>query len=64
MAILIELSESQEEKLRDQARRLGIEPQTLATAAVIDSLNREDSDFEQDAEYVVRKNRELYRRLS
>jgi hypothetical protein len=30
MTIRIELSESQEEKLRDQARRLGVEPQALA----------------------------------
>jgi hypothetical protein len=64
MTIPIELSESQAEKLRDQAQRLGVEPQALATAAVIDLLNREASDFEQAAEYVVLKNRELYKRLS
>jgi hypothetical protein len=64
MTIPIELSESQAEKLRDQAQRLGVEPQALAAAAVIDLLNREASDFEQAAEYVVLKNRELYKRLS
>ena len=60
----IELSESQAEKLRDQAQRLEVEPYALATAAVIDLLNREETDFEQAADYVVRKNEELYKRLS
>jgi hypothetical protein len=64
MTIPIELSEAQAEKLRDQAQRLGVEPQALAAAAVIDLLNREAPDFEPAAEYVVRKNRELYKRLS
>ncbi len=64
MTIPIELSESQAEKLRDQAHRLGVEPQALAAAAVIDLLNREAPDFELAADYVVRKNRELYKRLS
>jgi hypothetical protein len=64
MTIPIELSESQAEKLRDQAHRLGVEPQALAAAAVIDLLSREAPDFELAADYVVRKNRELYMRLS
>jgi antitoxin FitA len=64
MTIPIELSEAQVEKLRDQAQRLGVEPQALAAAAVVDLLNREALDFEQAAEYVIQKNRELYKRLS
>ena len=64
MTIPIELSESQAEKLRDQARRLGVDPQALAAAAVIDLLNREATDFELAAEHVVQKNKELYKRLS
>lgn len=64
MTIPIELSESQAAKLRDEAQRLGVDPHALATAAVIDLLNRESSDFESAAEYVVQKNRELYKRLS
>ena len=64
MTIPIELSEAQAEKLRDQAQRLGVEPQALAAAAVMDLLNREASDFEAATEYVIRKNRELYQRLS
>lgn len=64
MKIAVELPESQEEKLRDQARRLGIQPEDLATAAVVDLLNREADDFDAAAQYVIRKNRELYRRLA
>ncbi|MCB1036567.1 MAG: DNA-binding protein [Acidobacteria bacterium] len=64
MQIAIELSEQQEERLEEHARRLGVEPQALATAAVVDLLNREAEDFSKAAEYVVAKNRELYRRLS
>ena len=64
MTIPIELSEAQAEKLRNEAQRLGVEPQALAVAAVVDLLNREATDFDRAAEYVVRKNRELYKRLS
>lgn len=64
MKIPIELSESQAEKLHNEALRLGVEPQALAAAAVVDLLNRETPDFDQAAQYVVRKNRELYKRLS
>jgi len=31
---------------------------------VVDLLNREASDFDSAAEYVLRKNRKLYQRLS
>lgn len=64
MKIPIELSDPQAEKLRAEARRLGIEPHDLAAAAVVDLLNREAPDFDQAAAYVLRKNQELYKRLS
>jgi hypothetical protein len=64
MRIPIELSDSQAEKLQDQAQRLGVEPQALAAAAVVDLLNREAPDFALAADYVIGKNRELYKRLS
>jgi len=64
MTIHIELPPAQAEKLRAEAQRLGVEPQALATAAVVDLLNRETPDFGQAAEYVLQKNRELYRRLA
>lgn len=64
MRIPIELSEAQAEKLRSRAERLGVEPETLAAAAVVDLLEREAPDFALAAEHVLGKNRELYKRLS
>jgi antitoxin FitA len=64
MKIPIELPEPQADKLRGQAQRLGVKPEDLATAAVLDLLNREVSDFDSAAEYVLRKNGQLYQRLS
>jgi hypothetical protein len=64
MTIPIELSEPQAAKLRGEAQRLGVRPEDLAAAAVVDLLNREASDFDSAAEYVLRKNRKLYQRLS
>jgi hypothetical protein len=63
MTIPLELPQAQEEKLRDEARRLGVPPEDLAKAAVVDLLNREADDFESAAQRVIRKNAELYRRL-
>lgn len=64
MKIAVELPQAQEEKLRDQAKRLGVLPEDLAKAAVVDLLNREADDFAAAAQYVIGKNRELYRRLA
>ena len=64
MVIAIDLPPSQAEKLRDEAHRLGVEPQELALAAVRDFIARPESDFEAAAAYVLDKNRELYRRLA
>jgi hypothetical protein len=63
MTIPLELPQAQEEKLRDEARRLGVPPEDLAKAAVVDLLNREADDFDSAAQRVIRKNAELDRRL-
>jgi hypothetical protein len=64
MKIPIELSDPQAEKLRSEAQRLLRELEAGLLAAVVDLLNREAPDFNQAAEYVLRKNQELYKRLS
>ena len=64
MHMAIELSESEASKLREHAERLGVPPEKLATAAVIDLLQRDEEDFASAADYVLRKNAELYRRLA
>ena len=51
-------------KLREEADRLGVAPEELAAAAVIDLLYYEADDFHAAADYVLQKNRELYPRLA
>ncbi len=64
MELAIELSDQQMMRLREQAERLGLDPQQLALAAVADLLAAEGSDFDSAAQRVLEKNRELYRRLA
>ena len=64
VTISIDLSELQEEELRQRAKSLGIAPEELAKAAIADLLANQADDFEQAAERVLRKNEELYRRLA
>ncbi len=64
MIVPIELPKTEADKLRAAASRLGVRPEELATAAVIDLLHREAGDFDSAAAYVLRKNRELYQRLA
>ena len=64
MKLSIELTEAENEKLRAEAARLGVEPEALARAALADLLSNEEEDFREAAEQVLRKNEELYRRLA
>jgi hypothetical protein len=64
MKLAIELSDQQSERLREEADRLGIDPEQLALAAVTDLISAEGSDFESAARRVLEKNKELYRRLA
>lgn len=62
MKVAIEIPDAEAEKLRAEAERLGVRPEELAGAAVVDLLNRGE-DFRRAAEYVLKKNEELYQRL-
>jgi hypothetical protein len=64
MKLAIELSDQQAERLREEAARLGVEPEQLALAAVADLIAAEGPDFDLAAQRVLEKNRELYRRLA
>jgi hypothetical protein len=46
------------------AARLNVAPEILAAAAVGDLLDPREDEFEAAAALVLRKNRELYRRLA
>ena len=64
MKLALELSDEQANRLREGADRLGIEPEQLALAAVMDLIASEGPDFDSAATRVLEKNRELYRRLA
>ncbi len=64
MKLAIELSEDQAHRLREGADRLGVEPEQLALAAVMDLITAQGPDFDSAASRVLEKNRELYRRLA
>ena len=64
MKLAIEISEAQADRLREHAKRLGLQPEDLARAAVADLLGDRDEDFEAATKLVLEKNAELYKRLS
>jgi hypothetical protein len=64
MEFVIELPVSQFEKLREIATQIGVLPEYLAKAAISDLISIREEDFRSVADYVIRKNEELYRRLS
>jgi len=59
----LELSPIIIEQLTERAKTLGIRPEELARAAVADFVGRPAEEFEEAAEYILKKNAELYRRL-
>lgn len=64
MKVAFELPPAQAEKLQQEATRLGLSPDDLARAALTDLLATRDDDFRVAADRVLKKNRELYRRLA
>lgn len=64
MKVVFELPPEQARRLRQEAELLGISPEELARAAVSDLLVTPSEDFRVMVERVLRKNNELYRRLS
>ena len=61
---VFELSPVEAKRLQKEAGRLGVAPAALAKAALADLLTTPDAEFRSVAERVLRKNRELYRRLA
>jgi hypothetical protein len=64
MKLAFELTGSQDARLRERAAALGVSPEDLVRAAVMDLLARPEADFEEAVEHVLTKNRDLYDRLS
>lgn len=63
-AITIELNEAQLVRLQAIAERMGVSVETLARSSLEELLARPDDEFERAADYVLKKNAELYRRLA
>jgi hypothetical protein len=64
MKLSIDLSTAQADRLRFEAERLGLTPEDLARAAIVDLLATAGDDFHAAADRVLKKNEELYRRLA
>ncbi len=64
MNISVELSAVEAELLTNTAMRLGVRPEELARATLTDALSADKEEFRKAAEYVLEKNRNLYRRLA
>lgn len=63
-SITIPLPEDRLAKLREIAARLNVTPEDLARVSIEELLTRPDDAFNQAAEYVLKKNADLYRRLA
>ncbi len=64
MSISLNLDDEQSKRLQERAQELGVDARELAKAAVNDLLTRPADDFDRAAKSVLKKNQELYRRLS
>ena len=63
MKLAIELSEAQERRLAEIAARLGVPAESLAEAAVRELVDQSSAEFDEVAQRLLTKNRELYERL-
>ena len=63
MTLAIQLSEAQARRLAEIAARLNVPAESLAEAAVRELVDQSEGDFDQVADRLLKKNRELYERL-
>jgi antitoxin FitA len=63
-SITINLPDEHLLKLREIAARLGVSPEDLARMSIEELLAQPEERFERAADYVLKKNEELYRRLA
>ena len=64
VALTFDLNEFETKRLEELAATLSVDPRELARAAVNSLLARPSDDFQRAASYVLKKNKELYDRLS
>ncbi|MEB3216838.1 MAG: DNA-binding protein [Nostocales cyanobacterium 94392] len=63
-SITIDISDSQLQKLQDLAKLYGVSPEALLRASLEDWLSSPKPEFNNAANYVLKKNAELYDRLA
>ncbi len=63
-ALTIPLSDERAAQLRIWAEQAGLPPEEFLRRRVEQLLDRPDPQFQQAADYVLRQNAELYRRLA
>ena len=61
--LTIALPEERLERLRKLAQEAGVTPEELAQTRLGEWLDQSQEEFQRAAQYVLRKNAELYRRL-
>jgi predicted transcriptional regulator len=62
-SITINIPDSQLQKLQELAKLYGISLEALLSASIEEWLSDQKTDFTNTANYVLKKNAELYRRL-
>ena len=62
--ITIELPNERLQKLREMAQSLGVSMEELVQVSVEDMLTQPEEQFQKAAQYVLKKNKELYKRLA
>jgi predicted transcriptional regulator len=63
-SINVPITEEMLTELKRLATERNVAPEELAQAALSEMLKRADDKFEEGLEYVLEKNKELYRRLA
>jgi len=62
--ITIDLPKERIRKLKELAAHYGVSPEELVRASVEDMLEQPEEQFQKAADYVLKKNDELYKRLA
>jgi predicted transcriptional regulator len=62
--ITVTLSDDHLAKLREIATRFNVKAEDLARVSIEELLTRPEESFQHAADYILRKNAELYRRLA
>ena len=62
--ITFELPDEHLQKLQEMARKFGVSTEELVRVSVEDMLAQPEEQFRKGAQYVLKKNVELYKRLA